>query len=159
MKALLPSSPDVCLVLLKSWATENEDRTTLAADWEGNKVVNRIASTCPNTVVVLHSNGVNVLPWADHPNVTAILAAHLPGQEAGNSIVDVLWGDINPSGRLPYTIAKKESEYGYAPIANSSELQETSDPGAWQADFEEGVMIDYRMYIHPSDKEMVYRRC
>lgn len=40
--------------------------------------------------------------------VTAILAAHLSGQEVGNSIVDVLWGDVNPSGKLPYTIAHKE---------------------------------------------------
>lgn len=40
--------------------------------------------------------------------VTAILAAHLSGQEVGNSIVDILWGDVNPSGKLPYTIAHKE---------------------------------------------------
>ena len=90
LKALLPSSPDVCLVFLKSWATEGEDRTSLHLDWNGDEVAEQIASTCPNTVVVTHSNGVNILPWADHPNVTAILAAHLPGQEAGNSIVDVL---------------------------------------------------------------------
>lgn len=40
--------------------------------------------------------------------MTAILAAHLSGQEVGNSIVDILWGDVNPSGKLPYTIAHKE---------------------------------------------------
>ncbi|KAE8370782.1 glycoside hydrolase superfamily [Aspergillus caelatus] len=146
LKALLPSSPDVCLVFLKSWATEGEDRTSLHSDWNGDEVVEKIASTCPNTVVVTHSNGVNVLPWADHPNVTAILAAHLPGQEAGSSIVDVLWGDVNPSGHLPYTIAKRQSDYSFAPIQNSTALQNTDDPIAWQSDFKEGVLIDYRHF-------------
>ncbi|KAF4471291.1 beta-glucosidase [Fusarium albosuccineum] len=144
--ALLPSPPDVCLVFLKSWATESEDRTTLNTEWHGDKVVERIASTCPNTVVITHSGGINLMPWADHPNVTAILAAHLPGQEAGNSIVDVLWGDVNPSGHLPYTIAKDVSDYSFAPITNSTELLNTDDPYAWQADFKEGLLIDYRHF-------------
>ncbi|RDW93460.1 beta-glucosidase [Aspergillus mulundensis] len=148
LKALVPWSSDVCLVFLKSWATESEDRTTLASDWNGDEVVEKIASTCANTVVVLHSAGVNTMPWADHPNVTAILAAHLPGQEAGNSIVDVLWGDVNPSGRLPYTIAKNEWDYDFAPITNSTELLKTNDPTAWQSDFKEGALIDYRHFNH-----------
>lgn len=84
------------------------------------------------------------MPWANHPNVTAILAAHLPGEETGNSIVDILWGDINPSGRLPFTIAKSEADYRFAPITNSTALLETQDPYAWQSDFKEGVLIDYR---------------
>ncbi|GAB1198326.1 hypothetical protein APSETT444_007645 [Aspergillus pseudonomiae] len=146
LKALLPSSPDVCLVFLKSWATEGEDRTSLHLDWNGDEVVEKIASACPNTVVVTHSNGVNILPWADHPNVPAILAAHLPGQKAGNSIVDVLWGDVNPSGHLPYTIAKAQSDYSFAPIQNATAIQNTNDPGAWQSDFKEGVLIDYRHF-------------
>lgn len=144
LAALQPSTPDVCLVFLKSWATEGEDRETLHFDWDGDKVVESIAAKCPNTVVITHSNGVNVMPWANHPNVTAILAAHLPGEEAGNSIVDVLWGDVNPSGRLPYTIAKKESDYSFAPITNSTALVNTHDPTAWQANFTEEVLIDYR---------------
>ncbi|PYI04612.1 putative beta-glucosidase [Aspergillus sclerotiicarbonarius CBS 121057] len=146
LAALLPSSPDVCLVFLKSWATEGEDRTTLHTDWEGDQVVEKIASQCSNTVVVMHSNGINALPWADHPNVTAILAAHFPGQEAGNSIADVLWGDVNPSGHLPYTIAKKQSDYSFAAITNSTSLQNTNDPTAWQSDFKEGTLIDYRHF-------------
>ncbi|RSL81148.1 hypothetical protein CEP51_006048 [Fusarium floridanum] len=144
--ALLPSPPDVCLVFLKSWATENEDRTNLHAEWNGDEVVEKIASYCPNTVVVTHSGGINLMPWADHPNVTAILAAHLPGQEAGNSIVDDLWGDVNPSGRLPYTIAKEVSDYSFAPITSSTELLNSDDPNAWQADFTEGLLIDYRHF-------------
>ncbi|KAJ1715519.1 putative beta-glucosidase [Aspergillus flavus] len=127
LKALLPSTPD---------KAKTAPPSTL--DWNGDEV-EKIASTCSNTVVVTHSNGVNILLWADHPNVTAILAAHLPGQEAGSSIVDVLWGEVNPSGHLPYSIAKSESDSSFAPIQNSTTLQNTNDPTAWQSDFEEGA--------------------
>ncbi|KAB8244183.1 glycoside hydrolase family 3 C-terminal domain-containing protein [Aspergillus flavus] len=131
LKALLPSTPDKAKTAPPS-----------TSDWNGDEV-EKIASTCSNTVVVTHSNGVNILPWADHPNVTAILAAHLPGQEAGSSIVDVLWGEVNPSGHLPYTIAKSESDSSFAPIQNSTTLQNTNDPTAWQSDFEEGYEFGY----------------
>lgn len=55
----------------------------------------------------------------------------------------VLWGDVNPSGRLPYTIPKKESDYGFVPITNSSALLNTSDPNAWQSNYMERLLIDY----------------
>ncbi|KAL3495966.1 glycosyl hydrolase family 3 N terminal domain-containing protein [Aspergillus germanicus] len=107
--------PDVCLVFLKSWARETIDRERLHLDWDGDQVVESVASRYDNTIVISHSAGANVLPFADHPNVTAILFAHYPGQETGNSIMDVLYGDVNPSGKLPYTIAYNESDYN-API-------------------------------------------
>lgn len=51
------------------------------------------------------------MPWADHPNIKAIVLPGLPGQESGNSLADILFGNVNPSGRLPYTIAKKHEDY------------------------------------------------
>ncbi|TKA55684.1 putative beta-glucosidase G [Cryomyces minteri] len=143
--SIAPSPPDVCLVFLKTWASEGSDRTHLEADWNSTAVVNTVAATCNNTVVITHSGGVNTLPFASNPNVTAILAAHYPGQETGNSIVDVLYGDVNPSGHLPYTIARSTADYN-VPITNSSALLNTTDPNAWQSDFTERLLIDYRHF-------------
>ncbi|KAK9369477.1 glycosyl hydrolase family 3 N terminal domain-containing protein [Lipomyces kononenkoae] len=144
--SIAPSPPEVCLVFLKTWAQEGDDRTTLLADWNSTTVVESVASYCNNTVVITHSGGLNVMPWAKHPNVTAIVAAHLPGQESGNSLVDILYGDVNPSGKLPYTIAHDATDYAFADIANSTQLQETENPNAWQSDFREGLLIDYRHF-------------
>lgn len=141
-----PSPPDVCLVFLKTWASEGSDRTTLEADWNSAAVVKNVADRCPNTVVITHSGGPNTMPWASHPNVKAIVAAHFPGQESGNSIVDILYGVVNPSGKLPYTIANSEAEDKFAPITDSPELRATKDPNAWQSDFKEGPLIDYRHF-------------
>lgn len=137
-------TPDVCIVFLKTFAREGSDRRFFDNDWNATQVVERVAYHCPNTVVVTHSGGVNTMPWAENPNVTAILAAHYPGQESGNAIVDVLFGDVNPSGHLPYTIPRTAADYDI-PIVNI-----TGDAAlnfsAWQADFTEGLMIDYRHF-------------
>ena len=121
--------------------------TFIQVDWNGTALVETVASNCPNTIVVTHSGGLNVLPFADNPNVTAILAAHYPGEQVGNSLVDLLWGDVNPSGKLPYTIAYNESDYSFAPIENSTALLTTTDANAWQSNFEERLLIDYRMFF------------
>ncbi|EOD46699.1 putative beta-glucosidase 1 protein [Neofusicoccum parvum] len=139
-------NPDVCLVFIKSWATEGFDRETIYPEYNGTGVVNTVAASCNNTVVVHYGTGPTVYPFASNPNVTAIIAAHFPGQESGNSLVDILYGAINPSGRLPYTIPISDSVFPRT-LVNSTALVETTDPDAWQADFTEGNMIDYRYYI------------
>jgi beta-glucosidase len=146
-----PQEPEVCLVFLKGWAAEATDRLTLDLDWEGNEVVETVARDCSNTIVVTHSSGVNSLPFAEHPNVTAILVAHYPGQESGNSIVDVLYGDVNPSGRLPYTIAHNASDYN-GPIVTDIETTGAED---WQAWFDEGLHTDYK-YFDAQNKSVLY---
>jgi beta-glucosidase len=146
--------PEVCIVFAKTWASEGEDRIDLSLNWNASSIVESVAAICNNTVVVTHSSGPNDLPFASNPNVTAILAAHYPGQESGNSIVDILYGNVNPSGKLPYTIANNESDYNTG-ITNSTQLAETTDPNAWQADFEEGVFIDYR-YFDVGNRSVLY---
>ncbi|KAL2786985.1 putative beta-glucosidase G [Aspergillus keveii] len=147
----IPDQPSVCLVFLKTWAAEGEDRAHLSTDYNGTDVVTSVASHCNNTVVVTHSSGINTLPFANHPNVTAILAAHYPGQESGNSIVDVLYGDVNPSGHLPYTIALNGSDYNAPPTTAVS----TNGTYDWQSWFDEKLEIDYR-YFDAHDIDVQY---
>lgn len=79
-------------------------------------------------------------PWIDHPNVTAVIHAGLAGQESGNGLVDVTFGAVNPSGRLPYTIAKQPEDYG-------ADILYTSDMETPQIIYSEGVNIDCRFEI------------
>jgi beta-glucosidase len=119
-------TPNVCLVFLKTYAEEGADRTAYDAHWNSTFVVENVARRCPNTVVVTYSAGINTMPWAQNKNVTAILAAHLSGEETGNSIADILWGDVNPSGKLLYTIPVYAADYDI-PIVN---LTNVTNPGA-----------------------------
>ncbi|KAH7220087.1 glycosyl hydrolase family 3 N terminal domain-containing protein [Fusarium oxysporum] len=135
--------PDVCLVFLKAFAAEGRDRESLDLDWNATKVVESVASLCSNTVVIVNGPGIVLMPWADNENVTAILSAQYPGEEIGNSIVDVLWGEAEPAGRLPYTIPRNTSDYG-GPIFNLTEP--STNPDEWSVDYTEGQFIDYRHF-------------
>ena len=139
---LIPQQPDVCLVFLKSYSAEGEDRSYLELDWNANAVVEAVANICNNTVVVTNSGGPNTLPFADHPNVTAILAQHYPGEEVGNAIVDVLYGDVNPSAKLPYVIAHNESDYNGG-VTTGVQTNGTWD---WQSNFDEELEVGYRYF-------------
>jgi len=60
----------------------------------------------------VHSVGPLILEsWVNHPNVAAVIWAGLGGTETGNALLDVVYGKVNPSSRLPYTIAKSPSDY------------------------------------------------
>ena len=96
-----------------------------------------------DVVVVIHTVGPVILEnFIDIKNIGAVIIANLPGTESGNAIVDVLFGDVNPSGRLPYTIAKKEEDYG--PSSKVKYRPSPTDGLAPQQNFSEGLYIDYR---------------
>lgn len=143
------ANSEVCLVFINAYASESFDRTTLS-DESSDRLVTNVASACKKTIVVLHSVGARVVDaWINHENVTAVIFAGLPGQESGNALVDVLYGDVSPSGRLPYTVAKREEDYGHL-------LNSTEGSGKFpEANFTEGVYIDYRAF----DKDEIEPRC
>ncbi|KAJ5347565.1 beta-glucosidase D [Penicillium brevicompactum] len=125
---------NVCLVFINALAGEGADRTELY-NTDQDALVNEVAENCANTVVVINSAGVRLVDnWIENENVTAVLYGSLLGQESGNSIVDVLYGDVNPSGRLIHTIAKNESDYNVGLCYTQ------------QCNFTEGNFIDYRYF-------------
>ncbi|KAH0499793.1 hypothetical protein TgHK011_006960 [Trichoderma gracile] len=136
------AASDACLVFINAIATEGWDRDGLHDDFSDGLVLN-VAANCSNTIVVVHAAGTRLVDqWIEHPNVTAAIIAHLPGQDSGRALVKLLYGETNFSGKLPYTIAKNESDYSaYMPCQRSS--PEDIDP---QCDFTEGVYLDYRAF-------------
>ena len=117
------------------------DRNNLTLWVNGDNLINAVAAVNPNTIVVVHSVGpVIVESWIDNPNITAVLWAGLPGQESGNALVDVLYGAVNPSGRLPYTIAKNPADYP-AQLTTGGNENETI-----LIEYTEGLYVDYRHF-------------
>ncbi|OBT83024.1 hypothetical protein VE02_07779 [Pseudogymnoascus sp. 03VT05] len=124
------------------------DRNNLTLWQNGDAVIAAVASVNPNTVVVLHTVGpVLIETYKKHPNITAILWAGIPGQESGNAITDVLYGEINPSAKSVFTWGKEAKDWGVNILYNDSSVVP-------QVTFSEGNFIDYRHFdkagIEPS---------
>jgi len=115
------------------------DRNNLSCWNNGDSLIEAVAAVNSHTIVVLHVVGPVLMPWADHPNITAIVVAGLPGQESGHSLADVLFGDVVPSGKLVYTIAQQASDY-------PAEVLYSSPAPHPQIDYTEGLFIDYRWF-------------
>jgi beta-glucosidase len=118
--ATAAKSADIAIVCINADAGEGYitvegnagDRKDLNAWHNGNDLVKAVAAVNSKTVVVVHAVGPILMEeWIENPNVVAVVWAGLPGQESGNGLVDVLYG-ASPSGKLPYTIAKKAEDYG-----------------------------------------------
>ncbi|GLA04723.1 hypothetical protein AnigIFM60653_004782 [Aspergillus niger] len=129
------SAVSTCLVFLNAWSGEGHDRSELRNQPQDEMVLT-VAQNCNNTIVVINTVGARLLDtWIDHPNVTAVLYASLLGEQSGNAIVDVLYGDVNPSAKLIHTIARHESDYP-VPICMTAECDFTQDR----------VYIDYKYF-------------
>ena len=87
------------------WDGEGLDRTNIDLPHRQNELISRVAAANKNTVVVLQSGSPVAMPWLDQ--VAAVIQAWYPGQEAGNSIADVLLGKAEPGGRLPQTFPRR----------------------------------------------------
>ncbi|KAE8167884.1 glycoside hydrolase superfamily [Aspergillus tamarii] len=134
---------EACLVFVNAASSEGVDRPALRDDYTDGLILD-IASQCNNTVVIIHNAGVRLVDqWIDHPNVTAVIFAHLPGQDSGESITQILYGDVSPSGKLPYTVPHNESDYGA--LLNPVTYTDW-DRYFPQDNFIEGVLIDYRAF-------------
>lgn len=147
---LLASQATVAIVFVNADSGESYinvdgnvgDRNNLTLWKGGDTLIRNVSANCNNTIVVLHTVGPVLLRnYSDHPNITAILWAGLPGEQSGNSIADVLYGRVNPSAKLPFTLGKSREDYGTDLLYTPNE-----GTGAPQVNFTEGNFIDYRAF-------------
>jgi beta-glucosidase len=124
-----------CLVFINAWSAEGPDRPNLFAYHDGDKLVNTVAAYCHSTIVIVNSvSHLNLESWIENPHITAVVWAGLPTTEYGPVIADVLFGNYNPGGKLVFTIAKNDSDYG-------TNITET-----YNSNYTEGVFLDYRHF-------------
>ncbi len=145
---------DICIVFANSdsgegfvkWESVTGDRPDLSLQKGGDDLIVKVVNGCGggdgDVLVVIHNVGpVTVENWIDHPNVKAVLLANLPGQESGNALADIIFGDVSPSGRLPWTIGKSLDDYG-----EGGQVMYVPNGVVPQQNFKEGLYIDYRHF-------------
>lgn len=146
-----PTEEDIAIVFITSDAGENtytvegnhgdRDASKLFAWHGGDALVKAAAAKYSSVIVIAQTVGTLVLEeWHDLPSVKAVLFQHMPGQEAGEALTNVLYGDVSPSGHLPYSITYKEDDMpeSVTKLIDSAFLNQPQDT------YSEGLYIDYR---------------
>ena len=166
--ALAAAKADVVIVFAEQWRSEAIDLDTLALSPEQEATIDAVAAANPHTVLVLESGGAVAMPWLT--KVGAVVEAWYPGQRGAQAITRVLFGDVNPSGRLPITfptgidqaprphpvgeaLARAAIEAGKARgEKNPAGIVNSVPP--FDVDYREGADVGYRWYARMGAKPL-----
>ena len=122
---------------------EDADRESLSLPYGQDEVIVALAKANPNLVVVNVSGNAVAMPWVKQ--VPAILQAWFLGSEAGNSIADVIFGKVNPSGKLPMTFPVKLEDVAAHAVGEYPGVKR-QDEDIWDEKYSEGILVGYRWH-------------
>jgi beta-glucosidase len=135
--ATAAKSADVALVMVGNKDGEGKDRPDLLLPGNQNALISAIAAANPRTIVILKTGGPVLMPWLGE--VPAVLEVWYPGEEDGNIVADLVFGDANPSGKLPMTFPREAADVP----AHTPEQYPGVDG---TATYSEKMQVGYRWY-------------
>ncbi len=133
----LARSSDVAVVVANDNEAEGSDRTSIGLSDAQEQLVEAVTQANPYTIVVLNTGAPVLMPWLNQAQ--AVLEAWYPGQEDGNALAALLFGDVNPSGKLPMTFPASAND---VPANTPAQYPGINN----QAQYSEGVFVGYRHY-------------
>ena len=133
----LVQTSQVAIVCVGQQTSEGSDRANLSLPSGQDTLISAVAAANPHTIVVMYESSATLMPWANQ--VAGIVMAWYPGQENGNALAQVLFGDVNPSGKLPVSIPPSASQ-----VPTSTTAQWPGING--HAAYSEGMEMGYRWY-------------
>lgn len=153
--AALAKNSDVAIVFVYRWETEGDDAPSLALPENQDALVAKVAAANPRTIVVLETGNPVSMPWVDQ--VSGIVEAWFAGTRGAEALANVLFGEVNPSGKLPLTFPKNESDLPHTTIVKPpKESLPPSEGDSWtkilegltafQTTYDEGLKVGYKWY-------------
>ena len=114
---------------------EDSDRYGLELPYAQDKTIEALAAVNPNLTVVIVSGNAVAMPWVD--KVNGIMETWFSGSQTGHALADVLFGKVNPSGKLPFTFPVKLED-------NAAHALNAYDPEDLSVEYKEGIFVGYR---------------
>jgi beta-glucosidase len=149
--AKLATSSQIAIVFVNQPMSEGRDSATISLPNSQDALVDAVAAANPHTIVVIENGGPVSMPWADR--VAGILEAWYPGIGGAQSLAGILFGDVNPSGRLAISFAKNDDQLPH-PRVPGIDLASAPRPGhhrpgefpPFDAPATEGVRVGYKWF-------------
>jgi beta-glucosidase len=154
--AALAKNSDVAIIFAYQWESEGMDLPSLGLPEHQDDLIAKVAAANPHTVVVVESGGPVTMPWAD--KVSAILEAWFAGSSGSDAVANVLFGDVNPSAKLPLTFPRTEADLPHPTVVQPppESIPNDKQPDVWnqiatglapfQVTYDEGVKVGYKWY-------------
>lgn len=150
--AALAKQSDVAIVFAHQWTSEGMDLPNLSLPDNQDAVIDAVASANPHTIVVLETGTAVTMPWL--AKVGGVLEAWYAGSKGADAVANILFGDVNPSAKLPMTFPRSEADLphphlvvpppgatGEAAVMKSGEAKPT-----FEVHYDEGLKVGYRWY-------------
>jgi beta-glucosidase len=152
--ATLAKNADVAIVYAYQWESEGMDLASLSLPDHQDDLIAKVAAANPHTVVVLETGTAVTMPWADQ--VSAILEAWYAGSKGADAVANIIFGDVNPSAKLPMTFPKSEADLPHPTVVKPPKATVDADRQGWkriaaglpvfQVTYDEGVKVGYKWY-------------
>jgi beta-glucosidase len=152
--AALAKKSDVAIVFAYQWISEDMDLDSLSLPDHQDDLIAKVAAANPRTVVVLETGTAVTMPWLDH--VSTLVEAWYAGSRGADAVANVLFGDVNPSAKLPMTFPRSEADLPHPTLvkppretveANSEGWQRIAEGlPVFQVTYDEGVKVGYKWY-------------
>jgi beta-glucosidase len=149
------AAAQVAIVFVTQWMTEGQDAHTLSLPDHQDQLVSAVAAANPNTIVVLETGGPVDMPWSN--NVKGIVESWYPGVGGAQALANVLFGTVNPSGKLSVTFPAKDADLPHPQVPGLTDdtvnngmnggSAKLEPPRAFTVDYNvEGMMVGYRWF-------------
>jgi beta-glucosidase len=149
--AALAKQSDVAIVFVHQWISEGMDLPNLSLPNSQDALIEKVAAANPSTIVVLESGTAVTMPWLH--SVSGILEAWYGGSKGADAVANLLFGDVNPSGKLPMTFPRSTEDLPHPKLAvppgpQSPEVSKHPElaKATFSVHYDEGLKVGYKWY-------------
>src|ERR1700684_3221872 len=148
--AALAKNSDVAIVFAYQWMSEDIDLPNLSLPDGQDALIEQVAAANPRTIVVLETGSAVTMPWIS--NVKSVVEAWYAGGKGADAVARVLFGDVNPSGKLPLTFPRSEADLPHPklttppPGAPEPDVAQPEAKPAFSIRYDEGFKVGYKWY-------------
>lgn len=150
--ASLASQSEVAIVFAHQWSSEGMDLPNLSLPEQQDRLIARVAAANPRTIVVLETGTVVTMPWVN--KVSGILEAWYAGSKGADAVANILFGDVNPSAKLPLTFPASEADLPRPQLvlpppgsnSNAAVMKTGRAIPTFSVSYTEGLKVGYKWY-------------
>ena len=143
---------DVAIVFVHQWTSEDMDLPNLSLPNNQDQIIDQVGSANPHTIVVLETGSAATMPWLG--KVSGVLEAWYAGSKGADAVANILFGDVNPSAKLPMTFPNSERDLPHPTLVKPPHILNPPDTfnhpelakSTFSVNYDEGVKVGYKWY-------------